>query len=189
MKTFRFLTAVTVMLLLIGINTNAENTVPGDVTVVTGHAYLEQFVGNWTGTGLIWEGPGADPFPAAFVATSQMIVGGNFLETKVTGNIVGMPFEGLQITGYSESRDKFSVQWINDLTSSEFCISEGTLDDTGIIRTDNGECPVCEDELSMRTVTNFIDEDHYTVTTYTSGGANGPTEYKSMETTYTRNRN
>jgi hypothetical protein len=188
MKTFRFLITVTVMLLVMGINTVAE-TVPAKENAVTGTTYLSQFVGNWTGTASIWEKSDAEPFKAPFVATSQMILGGNFLETRVLGNIVGMPFEGLQIVGYSESTDKYPVQWIDSLTGTDFCIYEGTLDETGKIRIDTAKCPICNEELTQRTVTEFIDDDHLHVTMYTSGGQYGSEEFKNLEVTYTRTQN
>jgi hypothetical protein len=182
MRVFRLLIVSAVMLLVIGINTS----VVGNEPVVTGYAYLQQFVGTWTGTASIWEAPGAEPITSPYVATSQMILDGKYLETKITGTYMGMPFEGIQIIGYSIATDKFTIQWISNLTS-DFCISEGTLDETGKIRTDiadSEDCPICPSAEGFEMVTHLIDNDHFSITQYHSGY--GPEQYKALEITYTR---
>lgn len=189
MKAFRALIAITVMLFVIGINTSAVDKVESKENVFIGYDYLEQFVGTWSGTALIWEAPGAEPTSNPYVTTSKMILGGNYLESKITGDFMGMPVELTQTTGYDSTTGKYTSQLITNITNV-LCISEGILDETGRTRTDitnNRECPICPDnEFEMRTVTTLIDHDHYSIDQYMKVGTSE--EYKIMEITYTRSR-
>jgi hypothetical protein len=182
------------MLLVIGINTFAVDTIPSneaDPSVLTGYSYLQQFVGTWEGTGSIWEGPDTEPVKNFYVTTSRMIMGGNFLESKVTGVFWGMPFEGTQLVSYSSLDDQYTTQWMTNL-NADVCTSVGTLmnsREAGAIRSDVAtvdECPICPEEASaMRTVTRLIDNDHFSITQYiTIKGSHD--EFKFIEITYTR---
>ena len=72
------------------------------------HARLVKKVGNWNIAVKMWHSPDME-VPEESTATSRIkaIMGGRYILEKVKGEAMGMPFEGLGISGYDNLTKKF----------------------------------------------------------------------------------
>ncbi len=92
------------------------------------HKVLGDLVGSWESTNTWWmEGP--DKAPVVNKGTSEMkwILGGRFIQQEIKGEMMGMPFEGIGMTGYDNVRKMYVSLWM-DNTSTGLWTSEGSYD-------------------------------------------------------------
>jgi len=160
----------------------AEYSTPGKY-----HKYLEYFTGKWELTTKMWMKPGVEPSVEKNECEGKMILGGRFLFFDLKGTMMGMPVEGLMITGYDNYLKKFNTFWIDTTSTGVFPIS-GELDSTEKIRTETG---VWDDfmtgkKFKVRIVTSIIDKDHYLFEMFMDDESGK--EFKSMESHYTRKK-
>ena len=78
------------------------------------HELLASWNGTWVGETTFWEYEGATPQKSTSTAVNSMMVGGKYQSSKHTGNMMGMPFEGLSITGYDNATKQFVSTWIDN---------------------------------------------------------------------------
>jgi len=83
---------------------------PGEV-----HAFLAKKSGKWKITGKMWMAPGTDPVVSESTAVAEMILGGRFLKEEMKGTSMGMPFEGLGITGYDNTTGIVTSVWYDNM--------------------------------------------------------------------------
>jgi hypothetical protein len=95
---------------------------PGEI-----HKMLGQSAGIWKGNITMWAQPGAPATNSLGEATNEMILGGRYLQSKNTGNFMGMPFEGIGITGYDNAKKVFVSSWIDNMGTGMLCMT-GTWD-------------------------------------------------------------
>jgi hypothetical protein len=151
------------------------------------HKYLEYFVGNWEVTSKMWMKPGTEPIIDKAENTSEMKLGGRYLYSYLKGTMMGMPSEGMVITGYDNYQKIFNTLWVDSAGTGFFPLS-GTLDSAGKTRTETGlwDNIVTGKKDTVKLVTTIIDKDKYTLEMYMVDEKGG--EFKSMEITYTRKK-
>ena len=88
------------------------------------HKALEPLVGNWTAEVKSWMTPGAPPTVTQATAKSTWVMNGRFVQQEFTGDFMGKPFRGVSLTGYDNTKKKYSNVWIDDMHTSMFT-SEG----------------------------------------------------------------
>lgn len=104
-----------------------------------GHEFFKQFVGEWTTTTRVWMGgPGAPAQESAGTSTYSLILGGRFLKSESKGEMMGMPHEGLGLTGFDNNRKLYRSMWVDNMITG-FITNTGNLDQTGKILTQFGE--------------------------------------------------
>jgi hypothetical protein len=89
-----------------------EYMTPGDM-----HKMLAKMDGNWTGEATFWMQPGAPPQKATVAATNKMIMNGLYQQTTNSGNMMGMPFQGMGINGYDNHLKLFISTWVDNMGS------------------------------------------------------------------------
>ena len=153
------------------------------------HKYLEFFAGEWDAVGKMWMMPGTPPIELKQEMKAKMLMDGRYLKYSFKGNFNGMPFEGMDITGYDNFEKKFISIWI-DNSGTGIYMSEGTLDSTGKIRTETGMWNdiVTGGKNKVKMVYKTVDNDTFHFDMFMSGGMYGDKEFKSMEVTYTRKK-
>lgn len=153
------------------------------------HKYLASFAGQWDAAVKMWEKPGAPPVTSKQEMTGKMIFGGRYYVYAVKGNYMGMPFEGKSITGYDNFKKKFISMWIDNFGTGIY-MTEGTLDETGKIRTETALWPdiFTGGKTKVKMVTKSVDKDKFIFEMYYSGGMYGPKEYQTLEIIYTRKK-
>lgn len=147
------------------------------------HKLMAKSTGTWTGAITMWMQPGAPPMTSTGEARNEMILGGRYLQSKNTGNYMGMPFEGISVTGYDNAKKVFVNSWIDNMGTGMMYLT-GTWDDASksINYTGTEVDPTSGKDIAIREVLKFIDDKTQMMEMYmTAGGA----EFKTMEIKYT----
>jgi len=87
-----------------------EAMTPGDM-----HKMLAANAGTWKAQTIYWMAPGGEPQKSEATATGEMILGGRYLVSKYSGNMWGMPFEGMEIAGYDNTAKTFNSTWVDNM--------------------------------------------------------------------------
>lgn len=85
---------------------------PGDMQKM-----LSKYAGTWKAKSTFWMSPGTEPMVSEVTTVSEMILGGRYLSTKISGNMMGMPFEGMSVEGYDNAAKVFMTTWIDNMGS------------------------------------------------------------------------
>jgi hypothetical protein len=153
------------------------------------HQKLASWNGTWSGETTMWEYEGAAPQKSTGTAVNAMIMGGKYQQSKHSGNMMGMPFEGMSITGYDNATKEFVASWI-DTWSTGIMYMTGTWDEASKTLTYTGTCPdinrpgkVCH----MKEVFHVVDDNTQHMEMYGPDPKTGK-EYKMFEIHMTRKK-
>ena len=150
------------------------------------HKLLTYFIGRWDVTTSLWDFPGNPPSTSKNGAEVTSILGGRFIMAMFSGTMMGQPFEGIQVNGFDNIKNKFQTFWI-DNSSTAFFLLSGTYDAGTKTWTDTGtwDDPI-GGKSPVRTVTRIIGPDEYLYQLYI-GRPDGK-EFMSMENRYQRKK-
>lgn len=151
------------------------------------HKVLAGTVGNWKYTSKFWEAADATPEESKGTSKLKMILGGRFLQHETKGKAMGMPFEGLGITGYDNIKKKYDTLWM-DTMGTGVMHGSGSFDAATSTLTDKGEftCPLTKGKTrEYRTEWKITDKKNMTFTMY-GPGPEGGKEFKQMEMIFKR---
>lgn len=150
------------------------------------HKKLASMSGEWTCTGKMWMDPKGPATESVGGSKGRMIYDGRYQVQEITGDFMGMPFEGMSIVGYDNTLKEYVGAFLCNM-STGIMTSKGKENADGTI-TFTGECvnPMGEKE-SYREVMTFKDKDTITSVMYMKTPKH-PEEFKSMEWTYTRKK-
>jgi len=150
------------------------------------HKWLASFTGTWEANVIGYMDP-TKPDTSKLIQTYSMILNGLYQEARLTGTMMGMPFEGRSINAYDNAKKKFQTVWI-DIFSSGFTYMNGDYDSTSKTLNLKGTQPKPsgETDMNIRQVMKMIDKDTYTLTMY--GDGPGGKEIKFMEGTFKRKK-
>jgi hypothetical protein len=158
-----------------------EYFIPGPM-----HKWLASFTGTWEADVISYMNP-TKPDTSKLTQTYSMILNGLYQEAKLTGTMMGMPFEGRSINAYDNAKKKFQTTWIDNF-SSGFTYMTGDYDSTSKTMTLKGTQtnPSNGKDMNIREVMKMTDNDTYTLIMY--GGGTGENEIKYMEGTFKRKK-
>jgi hypothetical protein len=145
---------------------------------------MAKSVGAWTGTVTMWMQPGAPPTTSTMETNNEMILGGRYLQGLNKGSMMGMPFEGIGITGYDNARKIFVSSWVDNMGTG-IIYMEGNWDENAKTINMNGKStdPITGKDIPTREVFKFVDDTHQVLEMYfTEKGQ----EFKGMEIAYTK---
>lgn len=144
------------------------------------HAELAKGVGEWNHTLKMWMAPDATPTESTATSKSEMILGGRYLAEQVTGDMMGMPFEGHALTGYDNAKKKYFTAWIDNMGTG-LMTGWGDWDEATTSITFRGEFtdPTDGQDKPYRQVVKRVSDDHRIMEMYML--APDGTEFKSME--------
>jgi hypothetical protein len=147
------------------------------------HKLLQKFEGSWTATIKSFMGP--KPTESQGTSEAHMILGGRFVEEKVSSTMMGKPFNGQGLTGYDNTQKKFVGAWVDSMGTGIMTMS-ATVDATGKIFTTTGSeiDPISGKEHSIKIVDKF-ETDKKRVSEFYMKGPDGK-EIKTMEITYVK---
>jgi hypothetical protein len=152
------------------------------------HKALESQAGEWDVAIKMWM-PGSDapPTESKGTASTKWILGGRFLQSDVTGEMMGMAMTGLGITGYDNFKKKYVTYWIDSLGTAMY-LAEGTVDAAGKLFTYHGkmdEPATGEKDKAVKYFHRILTADKHVFEIHDVAlGANS----KVMEMTYTRKK-
>lgn len=134
--------------------------------VTPDHEALKYFSGRWRVEAKMWAVPGAPPTESVNTNEGEMILGGRYVRLAYKGEMMGQPFEGLQISGYDNIAKAYTTFWI-DNTSTSFYLLKGTYDAAKKAYTFTGRWadPV-GGETPVRMVVKIVSPDEYVSETF-----------------------
>lgn len=152
-----------------------EYMTPGDMQKM-----LAKGVGTWKGNLTFWMTPGGEGQKSEATAVSEMIMGGRYLRSMMSGNMWGMPFEGMAVEGYDNAAKVFVSSWIDNFGTGMMFMT-GKWDETSkqIHYTGKMVDPVSGNWIDVRQVVTFTSETSTKMEMY-GPGPDGK-EFKTME--------
>lgn len=153
------------------------------------HEMLTSWNGTWTSETTFWEYEGAAPNKSTSTVVNSMILGGKYQTSKHTGNMMGMPFEGLGTTGYDNATKQFVSTWMDNWSTGIMSMA-GTWDEATKTMTLNGSMPdICRPgkECALKEVFTVIDDNTQNMVMYGPDPNTGK-EMKMMEMKMSRKK-
>lgn len=161
-----------------------EFATPGDM-----HKMLAKSDGNWTGENTMWMEEGGQPMKSTSECINKMIYGGRYQMSEHKGNMMGMPFEGMSITGYDNGKKKFVSTWIDNMGTGvmymegEWNAASKSIEFKGKMTDPTRPGKDCD----LREVYTFVDDNTQKLEMYGPGSKTGK-EMKTMEILFTRKK-
>jgi len=155
---------------------------PGEV-----HKMITSWNGKWTGESSMWMKPDAPPVKNKTSSESKMVFGDRYQITNYSGDMMGMPFQGMSTLAYDNAKKEFISTWIDNMGTG-MMVLKGTWDEATKTITTSGKCvsPDLNDgtEMDIRETLKIDDKDHQTMSMYAA--MPGEKEIKTMEIKLTR---
>ncbi|MHA4844951.1 DUF1579 domain-containing protein [Flavitalea antarctica] len=160
-----------------------EYATPGEA-----HKTIAKTSGNWVGESTSWMANGAPPMKSKSTMESKMILDGRYQLSTFKGDMMGMPFQGMSIGGYDNSKKKYFTTWIDNMGTGILKL-EGDMDEATRKITYTGKMtnPANGLECDMREVYTMIDDNNGLMELYGPDSKTGK-EYKTMEIKLTRKK-
>jgi hypothetical protein len=147
------------------------------------HEMLANMVGEWDGDITMWMDPTQPPQVSKGTAKYESIFDGRYIVGKFTGNMMGMPFNGMEVSGYDNVKKVYFSNWYDNMGTGVMYV-EGTYDKTSNTCNYTGETmDPMGNKMKVREVVTIIDKDHSKFEMFMDMGTG---EMKSMEISYTR---
>lgn len=148
------------------------------------HDFLASRAGEWSLVTRTWAQPGAEPMITESTATRRMILGGRVLEEVVTGEILGLGFEGRGFLGFDNLTGRWWSTWMDTMSTAPVTTvgSPDTLTGDLVLRGDYVD-PLSGERRKVRTVLRFSTPDREVFQWWEQ---RGPKEVLTMEIRYER---
>lgn len=143
--------------------------------------------GNWNGETTMWMEDGAQPMTSKSEATNKMMFDGRYQMSTHKGNMMGMPFEGVSILGYDNSKKKFVSTWIDNMGTGimnmegDWNSSSKSIEFKGKMTDPSRPGKDC----NVREVFTFVDDNTQKMEMFGPDPKTGK-EFKTMEIKFTR---
>lgn len=159
-----------------------EYGTPGDM-----HKMMAKWDGTWNASVTMWMKDGAPPITSTARAVNKMILNGLYQSSKVNGNMMGAPFEGMNTLGFDKHKKVFVSSWVDNMGSGIMNM-QGPWDEATKSATLTGKMvdPASGKECDFKEIMKIVDDNNQVMEMYTYNPQGK--EYKSMEIKYTRAR-
>ncbi|WP_312297540.1 DUF1579 domain-containing protein [Chryseobacterium sp.] len=161
-----------------------EYSTPGEMQKM-----LAKSDGIWTGETTMWMEDGGKPMMSKSEAINKMMYGGRYQISNHKGSFMGMPFEGMSIVGYDNSKKKFVSTWIDNMGTGimhgegDWNPSTKSVEFKGKMTDPSRPGKDCD----FREVFTFVDDNTQKMEMYGADSKTGK-EYKTMEINFTRKK-
>ncbi len=147
------------------------------------HRHLAQTAGTWKATMRDFHTPDAPPQTGT--SENRMILGGRFLQQEMRATFMGMPFEGVGLTGYDNMAGEFQSVWVDNFGTGMMYLT-GKAEPGAKLQTMSGTMmsPETGKPIKVRTVVRYESKDRHVFEMY-GPGPDGK-EMRMMEITYER---
>ncbi len=149
------------------------------------HAVLKELVGTFDFVSKFKMTPEQPWQETKGTEINELILGGFWLSSRLTGDFLGMAFEGRTMLGYDTFKKKYVSTWVDNF-GPWMLSTEGSYDAKAKTMSLAGEGfePMQNRMVRVRMVTEIKDADHHVFSYYTT--APDGKEWKSMEISYAR---
>jgi hypothetical protein len=146
---------------------------------------LANSVGTWNLKNTMWMAPNTEPMVSTGTCVNEMILGGRYLQGKVSASMMGMPFEGISLTAYDNAGKQYQNTWIDNMGTGIMYTTGSMGDDGKLSMTGTMIDPMTGNTCKIREVLTFNSDNSMTMDMYGPDRATG-VEYKMMTIEYTR---
>ena len=155
---------------------------PGDI-----HKEMARWDGEWNEDISMWMSPDAPLQKSTATCTNKMIMGGRYQVSNHTGNMMGMPFEGMSTVAYDNAKKSFTTTWVDNMGTG-IMVMEGKWDDKTKTLNSTGKQtdPISGKDIMVRETFQMIDDDTQKMEMFMTPAAGK--EYKSMEIVFKRKK-
>lgn len=155
------------------------------MTPSSAHKMMAKNVGEWETTMQMWEAPNSKPTKSEGTCKSEMILGGRYMESKYSGKVMGMPFEGISTDGFDNAKQVYVNTWVDNMGTG-IMHSEGKYDEATKTVNYVGTMfdPMQNTDVSYRQTMQTIDDNHMVMEMFNINKDNK--EYKSLRVEYVR---
>jgi hypothetical protein len=149
------------------------------------HEHLKPLAGTWDLAVKYRMAPDAPWQESQAEGQVRWILGGRYLEERITSEVEGQPFEGLGIYGYDNYNKYYTSFWMDSMSTMTLSTT-GRCDASGKEFTFTGTYndAFTGKKATAKYIWRVINETKHTVESYEQ--ADDGTEYKNMEIVYTR---
>lgn len=142
------------------------------------HQMMAKGVGEWKTEIKMWMDPSQPPTTVEGTAVCEAMLDGRYFQTKHQSMMMGMPFTGMDISGYDNAKKKFFSTWIDNMGTGVMVL-EGTYDEaTKTLNMMGTTVDPMGKEIKIREVIKNIDDDNTFFEMYSEQDGK---EIKSME--------
>jgi hypothetical protein len=154
---------------------------PGDM-----HKKMSVMIGTFDAKVTMYT-PGQPPAESTATSESAWVLGGRFVEEKVSGTFMGMPFTGIGYTGYDNVKQEYIGTWMDNF-GTQMMVSTGKASADGKTWdfTSSMSNPMTGKSDTVKEKVTVVDDDHHVMEMW-GPGPDGKM-YKMMEITYTRKK-
>ena len=155
------------------------------MTPSTSHKMMAKSVGDWTTSMQMWAAPGAEPMKSEGTCKSEMILGGRYMQSKYSGNVMGMPFEGISTDGFDNAKKVYVNTWVDNMGTG-IMHAEGKYDEATKTVIYNGTMfdPMQDKDLTYRQTMQMVDDKHMVMEMFNTN--KDGKEYKSLHMDYVK---
>lgn len=123
------------------------------------HKMMATEEGKWKDEMTFWMGPDAPPEKATATENIKMIMGGRYQVSNITGEMMGMTFEGQSTLAYDNATKEYISTWIDNMGTG-LSVMRGKYDEASKSTTLTGSMvdPMTGKEKQMRQVYTIIDD-------------------------------
>jgi hypothetical protein len=154
---------------------------PGDP-----HKQFAEMSGEWAVTGKSFMGPGKPAIEFTGTAKNKMLFDGRYQVQEFDSAFMGMPFQGLGITGYDNMTKEYVSIWIDSM-STAVMVSRGKVDASGRPTFVGEFVDGMGRTQVMRMTEKLVDKDTMNFEAWNKS-PKFPEEFKCMEMTYKRKK-
>jgi len=113
------------------------------------HKHLAMMAGDWTFTNHFWMAPGQPPTESTGTMHGEMTLGGRYLQTTWTGNMMGQPFEGHGTDAFNNVSKKYESTWVDNMGTG-IMYGTGTCEGTTCKSSSEAWDPMSGKKITMR---------------------------------------
>lgn len=148
------------------------------------HQMMAKMVGNWKTVTTFSDPASGNELKSEGKATFELILGGRYMKSVHSGEMMGMPFEGLGLDAYDNGNKEFVSIWIDNMGTG-IIVMKGKLDEKSgsLVFTGEGYDATIGKNMKYRSVSKWIDDNKTVFEMY--GEVNGKEE-KMFTMEYTR---
>ena len=124
------------------------------------HKMMSGMVGEWNTEMKMWMDPSQPPTESKGKMKYEAIMDGRYFLGKFEGEYTGMPFHGMEISGYDNAKKMFFSTWIDNFGTGIMML-EGKMDEATHTITYRGTTtdPMGK-EMRVKEIIKNIDDDH-----------------------------
>lgn len=123
------------------------------------HELLAKGVGEWKAEITMWMDPSQPPTQSEGKAVTETILGGRYFQTMNEGIFMGMPMQGIEVSGYDNAKKKFFSTWIDNFGTGIMYLEGDYDEETKTLNMSGTSTDPMGNEVGVREVIKLIDDD------------------------------